>query len=65
VPRESSLYRFFTLVAQGEMDWRDAVAQLTMRLRSGDAGGPARRAAAAAAALASRGAGAVVDSPGG
>jgi GNAT superfamily N-acetyltransferase len=34
-PRESSLYKFFTLIAQGEMDWRDAVAKLTLRLRSG------------------------------
>jgi GNAT superfamily N-acetyltransferase len=34
-PRESSLYQFFTLVAKGEIAWRDAVAELTMRLRSG------------------------------
>jgi GNAT superfamily N-acetyltransferase len=49
VPRESSLYKFFTLVAQGEMDWRDAVAQLTARLR---AGGLASRVMAAAGATA-------------
>jgi GNAT superfamily N-acetyltransferase len=32
-PRESQLYRFFTLIAQGTLDWRDAVAKLALRLR--------------------------------
>jgi GNAT superfamily N-acetyltransferase len=32
-PRESQLYKFFTLIAQGAFDWRDAVARLTLRRR--------------------------------
>jgi len=36
LPRESSLYKFFTLLARGALDWRDAVARLAMRRRDVD-----------------------------
>jgi GNAT superfamily N-acetyltransferase len=41
-PRESPLFRFFRLVAQGAIDWGDAIARLALRRRGadeGDAGG--------------------------